>query len=262
MTPFVTRAGHGSARVLAIHCTLAHSGAWKGFTRAMHGTAEVTAFDLPNHGKSPDWPLDQDQHRLATDWGLDVLMEPMHLVGHSYGGTVALRMALDAPDRVLSLTLFEPVFLAAARKDQPERFKAHEAELAEYAATIERGDFHQAARAFNRVWGDGTPWYDFPAETRAYMADRIHFVKGSAPFLIEDNAGLLEGEAFSNLSLPVILAQGEFTLDVIDATMAALARRIPNARRICIDGAGHMAPITHPAELAKIVGSQIATQAT
>ncbi|MEP6065130.1 MAG: alpha/beta hydrolase [Paracoccaceae bacterium] len=257
MKPFVTRAGHGSARVLAVHCTLAHSGAWNGFTRAMNGTAEVTAFDLPSHGKSPDWTPGQDQHRLSTDWGLGVLTEPMHLVGHSYGATVALRMACEAPERMLSLTLFEPVFLAAARLDNPDCFALHDAEMAEFEATIERRDFEQAARAFNRVWGDGTPWFNFPEETRAYMAKRIHFVQGGAPFLMEDHAGLLKGDALSKLSMPVVLAQGEFTLDVVDATMAALARRIPSAKRAWIDGAGHMAPMTHPLELANIVTAQI-----
>ena len=258
MTPFVTRDGQGLARVLAIHCTLAHSGAWKEFTQAIMGSAYVTAFDLPSHGKSVDWTPDHDQHRLSTDWGLSVLSEPMHLVGHSYGGTVAMRIALEAPERVLSLTMFEPVFLAAARKDEPERFKEHELELADYEIMIARGDFEQAARAFNRVWGDGTPWLNYPEVTRSYMADRIHFVPGGAPFLIDDHTGLLDSDALSHLAMPVVLAQGEHTLDVMDAAMAALARRIPIAQRVRIAGAGHMAPMTHPAELAAIVKSQIA----
>ncbi len=257
MTPFVTHMGEGSERVLAIHCTLAHSGTWNGVARALKGAAQVTAFDLPSHGKSPDWPLDVDQHRFATDWGLHVLDEPMHIVGHSFGATVAMRMAIEAPEKVLSLTLFEPVYLAAARRDEPERFQAHADELAEHDELMLRDDREEAASAFNRIWGDGTRWSDFPRSVRQYMTDRIHFVRGSSPFVIEDNAKLLDSDAFSRLTMPVVLVRGERALDVIKATNEALARRIPNVRQQVIKDAGHMAPITHPVALANIVTEQI-----
>src|SRR5215207_1382537 len=41
-------------------------------------------------------------------------VEHAHVVGHSYGGTIALQLALDAPERVASLVLLEPAGIAAA----------------------------------------------------------------------------------------------------------------------------------------------------
>ncbi len=243
----------GPAEIVAIHCTLAHSGAWRGFARALEGRARVRAFDLPSHGRSADWHPGEDQHGMATDWGLSLLERPVHLVGHSYGATVALRMACERPDLVLSATLVEPVFFAATLADTPEAVAAHNAELADYDAAVSRGDMAGAARAFNRLWGDGTRWADIPDATRDYMTERIHFVQGSQPFVIRDDAGLLERGALERMRLPVLLVEGSDTLEVIRATHAAMARRIPGVQRVVIPGAGHMAPITHAGALAEIV---------
>jgi lipase len=59
--------------------------------------------------------------RPGTEHALGLLPEgPVHLIGHSFGATVALRLAIEAPERVASLTLIEPVLFAAA-PDGPEK---------------------------------------------------------------------------------------------------------------------------------------------
>lgn len=250
LQPHVTRFGHGPRAAMAIHCTLAHSGTWSGLGKVLGDQLTLTAFDLPSHGKSPDWTPDRDQHRMATDMGLSLLTEPMDLIGHSYGATVALRMAVEAPEKVRSLTLIEPVYFAPAQADEPDRVAAHFATLGPYEAAMASGDAEMAARLFNRQWGNGTHWADIPEAARRYMTKRIHFVPGGQDFLMEDRAGLMTPGVLEGLAMPVLLMQGEHALDVIDAVDAALARRIPNARRVTILQAGHMAPITHPAEVA------------
>ena len=54
-----TSKGDGPRDVLAIHCTLAHSGAWRGLLREMEGEITLHAIDLPSHGRSADWHEDQ-----------------------------------------------------------------------------------------------------------------------------------------------------------------------------------------------------------
>ena len=63
--------------------------------------------DRPGHGRSPspgrpDDPV-EDGHLVA-----DLLGDGAHLVGHSFGGLVALAAAAERPDAVRSLTLIEP----------------------------------------------------------------------------------------------------------------------------------------------------------
>lgn len=69
--------------------------------------------DLIGYGESSPWPRDAVFHWhldvLGVEALLDTLDEPTHVVGHSYGGLVALGAALHRRGSVRSLSLVEPV---------------------------------------------------------------------------------------------------------------------------------------------------------
>jgi pimeloyl-ACP methyl ester carboxylesterase len=68
----------------------------------------VTAYDLKGHGRSDISVTGYSTKHMAEDLHklLDILsVEQVHLVGHSYGGAIALQFALRYPDRAASLTL-------------------------------------------------------------------------------------------------------------------------------------------------------------
>ncbi|MDM0044399.1 alpha/beta fold hydrolase [Variovorax dokdonensis] len=70
--------------------------------------------DRPGHGRSPD-PGRPDDATLDGELVAQLLPgEGAHLVGHSYGGCVALDAAMRDPSRVRSLTLIEPAMAALA----------------------------------------------------------------------------------------------------------------------------------------------------
>ena len=246
--------GQGDRKALAIHCTLAHSGAWRGVGAALADRLTLLAIDLPGHGKSDDWNGQDDLHALCTAAALRHLTAPMDLIGHSFGATVALRLAVEHPHLVRSLTMIEPVFFAAAIVDAPDRMTAHEEEAAPYFEALAEGDTLQAARLFNRLWGDGTKWDDIPEVTRRYMADRMRIVPGQAAAIIKDNAEIMASGALKTAAMPALLLEGAETLDIIRAVHDSLAARLPDVRRVCIAGAGHMSPITHPQAVAQAIG--------
>lgn len=255
--------GQGKRNALAIHCSLAHSGTWAGVAEALCDQLTTLAYDLPCHGRSGDWDETAgDLHDLSTDMArglIDVAVTgPVDLIGHSFGATVALRLAIENPEMVRSLTMIEPVYWAAAQQDDPEKFAKTMERDAEYVEALARGDRIGAARAFNREWGDGTPWADFPETARQYMADRIHFVAGSRPFLGEDSAGLLEAGKFARAAMPALLIEGGASKEAAAAINTSIERRLPNVSRVVIDGAGHMAPITHPAPVADAISELLA----
>ena len=111
--------GNGPRKVLAVHCTLAHSGAWRGVAAAMGSEVTFVTPDMLTHGRSPDWDKQGDFQTRNTQAIEPLLEEPMDVVGHSFGATVALRLALAHPDKVRSLTMIEPVFFAVAAIDDP-----------------------------------------------------------------------------------------------------------------------------------------------
>lgn len=244
--------GHGPRDALAIHCTLAHSGTWRGLAAALDGEAGVTAFDMLSHGRSPDWDGQgdyQDRNVAAAD---RLLSPGMDVIGHSFGATVALRLAVAHPERVRSLTLIEPVFFAVARQDAPDLVARHHEEAAPFAEALQRGEDALAARLFNRMWSAaGMPrWPQLPEATRAAMTRAIHVVPACDAALFDDRAGLLEPGVLARANMPVLLLRGSLTQPVIGAINDGLARRLPDAESAVIEGAGHMLPITHPQDVA------------
>lgn len=252
MTPHIHSRvlGEGPRQALAIHCSLAHSGAWRGLAEAVRGDLSLLAYDLPSHGKSGDWDRTGNVHDLATDMARSLLESPMDLVGHSFGATVALRIAVESPELVRSLTLIEPVYYAALLEDDAEMREVYAKRHAPFTAAFRSGDMEEAARIFNRDWGDGTRWKDIPQATRQYMIDRFHFVPASSPFLRDDSAGLLAAGRFARASMPGLLMQGGESAPISDQINASLARRMPQLERVTIEGAGHMAPLSHPQPVA------------
>ena len=107
--------GEGPRRAVAIHCSLAHSGAWKGVAEELRGTLAITAFDLPGHGQSADWDGRGDFVTLTAQIAASFMDGPVDLIGHSVGGVAALQLAFAVPEMVRTLTLIEPVLFAAAR---------------------------------------------------------------------------------------------------------------------------------------------------
>ncbi|WP_425043404.1 alpha/beta fold hydrolase [Primorskyibacter sp. S87] len=245
--------GSGPRRVLAIHCTIAHSGAWKGLAAALDQEATLTAFDLLSHGPSPDWDGRgdfQDRNVAAAE---TLLGEPMDLIGHSFGATVALRLAIEHPDRVRSLTMIEPVFFAVARQDAPDLFGLHEHDAIPFREALEAGDAALAARLFNRMWStDASPrWPRLPEATRAAMTRGIHVVPACHPSLYLDRSGILSSGQLEQATTPALLLRGSLTHPVIRAVNDGLARRMQNAKNVVIDNSGHMLPISHPNETAE-----------
>lgn len=245
--------GEGARDVLAIHCTIAHSGAWKRLASLLSDEATFHAFDMLSHGKSADWDGLGDFQDRNVDAALTLLDRPMDLVGHSFGATVALRVAVERPELVRSLTLIEPVFFAVALQDAPELVVEHDKIAKPYQAAMEAGDWPLAARLFNRMWstGDGPRWPQLPEATRAAMIRGIPVVPACDAALFDDRAGLLAPGVLEGVRMPVMLLRGGQTQRVIGSINDGLAQRIPGAVSHVVEGAGHMLPISHPTETAQ-----------
>jgi lipase len=244
--------GAGARRGLALHCSLAHSGAWKTCFATLEEPITIDAFDLPGHGKSPDWDGQSDYVALCRSVAEDLIgEEPVDLIGHSGGAVAALHLALDRPDLVRTLTLIEPVLFAAAR-GTPE-FEAWAEAMSPYVTALAKGERMEAAESFARIWGTGTAWEEIEPRTRAYMAERIYLIAAGDPGLIEDNFGILGEGRLEALDLPVMIIVGGDSPPIIGVIAEAVARRLPDVGLAEVPGAGHMLPITHPAQVAGLI---------
>lgn len=249
--------GSGPRKVLAVHCSLAHSGAWRSLGGEMAQEVTLTAFDMYAHGRSADWDGKQDFQTANVDAGLRLLRSepaPVDLVGHSFGATVALRMAKACPELVRSLTLIEPVLFAVTRAEAPEAQAALEAEEAPFGEFYAAGDIENATRFFNRMWGTGKPkWHELPEQARTAMMRAMRVVPESYDTLYLDDIGMLEPGALDPVSMPTLLLSGAESQPVMSLINAGLAQRLKHARALVVPEAGHMLPITHPAETADLL---------
>ena len=253
----ITTLGNGPTPVLALHCGLGRGSMWKGVVRhAPHMT--ITAPDLPGHGRSPAFPENIDVHDAATDAVRPLVREGAHLAGHSFGATVALRLALDSPERIASLTLVAPVFFAAAAgtAEHPR----HRAAEQHFFDVYQSGDMLAAARVFNRLWGGGVPWDSFPVEVQQGMAQGMPFVAATEPSLWGDCHGLLVPGRLEALTCPVTFLRGEETVPIIAEVHRGLMARLPQAREVVVPGAGHMVTLTHAGAVAEAMSGAVFTQ--
>ncbi len=243
--------GHGPRKVLALHCTIAHAGAWRGLAGLME-EAEFHCPDMLCHGRSPDWDGQGDFHDRMTKAVLQHLTERMDVVGHSFGATLALRLAVEQPDLVRSLTLIESIHFGVVREQEPQMMDEQQKSSAPFRAAVETGDYELAARLFNRGWGDrdGARWDEMPESTRAAMTRGVRIVPACSPAVFDDRPGLLRPGVLERVRMPVLLLRGARTAPAVAAVNDAFARRFLDAENVVVPGAGHMLPVTHPRETA------------
>ena len=201
---------------------------------------QATLFDLPGHGQSDDWDGKTPYQAQAANIAAGLCDGPTHVVGHSYGATVALRLAVERPELVSGLTLIEPVFFAAARGT--EGYAAHIRSFQPFVAAMLQGDEAKAAEVFNEIWSE-TSWSGIPMPVRTYLENRIHLVVASNPEIDEDHDGIVSPARLSQVDVPVTLIRGAQTQPVIAAIHDHLVTHLPDATDHVIKGAGHMLPI-------------------
>ncbi|HTY34486.1 alpha/beta hydrolase [Mycobacterium sp.] len=99
----------GPVRLLALHGLTGYGGRWRHLAGYLPEIA-VAAPDLLGHGRSSwaaPWTIDANVSALSAllDDDADA---PVLVVGHSFGGGLALHLAAARPDRVAALLLLDP----------------------------------------------------------------------------------------------------------------------------------------------------------
>lgn len=203
--------------------------------------------DLLGHGGRAGWPADvASSLSYEADGvlaGLDLPPDqPFHLVGHSYGGAVSLQLAMQQPQRVRSLTLYEPVafgVLPALGEGLPEWQEAQQV-AANVATALDRGNLDEAARGFVGYWQGRDVWPELDAGQRARLAEPMPTIRRHFEAL---SAARWSDEQLATLRMPVQLICGGATRASARRVAQTLAAKLPHAQLAHLDGAGHMAPI-------------------
>jgi pimeloyl-ACP methyl ester carboxylesterase len=256
----MTRSDRQIPTVIALHCSGASGRQWRGLAAMLSPHAHVIAPDLKaHHGGIPEGrPHISLMNEAAPVIGMiDATASPVHLVGHSYGGAVALRAALERPNRVASLTLYEPTAFSLLRYLGQAGRALHD-DIAMLASRISHavneGRHGEAMRSFYDYWqGKGT-WSQLPSDLRLILAARIVEIPSDFTALFTDD---MQPRQLRRLSIPTLVITGKNSPEPSRAIAAHVARVIPKGRNIELTGAGHMGPVTHRETVAEIIASHI-----
>jgi pimeloyl-ACP methyl ester carboxylesterase len=231
--------GSGPAVVL-LHAGIADRSMWAEHLEPLAAAGyRVVAFDLPGYGDSPRSQGEQAEW-LDVLTAMDALgIERAALVGNSFGGSVALRTALVAPERLTALMLVSA--LPPEFEPSPELQAAWDAEEEALAA----GNKETAVEAVLDAW----TLLNAPPELRTRLAALQQrtppFRGGPEPTPAVDPLEV-DPELIRGIGVPALVAAGEHDMPDFRDGALAMAAALPDARHALIAGAGHLAPLETP----------------
>jgi pimeloyl-ACP methyl ester carboxylesterase len=239
--------GRGEPVVL-LHASAHSKWQWTALAQRLASHFQAIALDLHGHGDHraspapPEFSVDDEIDLVQS--GLDAVLGcnvPVHVVGHSYGGLVALQFALRHPHLVKSLSLYEPLVLSLLSEANAigDSVRAMSNALSE---CVTRHSHFEAAQIFFDFWhGEG-------AFANLSLAGKTRLASSAGQIALNIQAALespVSLESVRALHARVFLVSGArshlFARHIVDV----LFRTLSSARFNWING-DHMAPINAP----------------
>lgn len=236
----VVEAGAGTP-VMLLHGIGGAAEAFNAQLSGLGGDHRVIAWDAPGYGRSANLPGEPDLDAyadavIAVLHGLDA--EPAHLIGVSWGGVIATRVAIRAPELLRSLVL------ADSSRGSGRTVEGRKAMAARVEELRTRG-----AGAFAAVRGSRltAPGAEQP------VVDQVVAQMSRVRLPGYRNAARVMAATDHSARLPLVVTPTLVIVGAEDqvtgvAESRALSEQIPDARLIELSGAGHAANQEKPAE--------------
>lgn len=268
------RSGRGDGpTIVLLHGVGLRLEAWGGLIDRFAPDRPVLAIDLPGHGHSPRLDIsqpDREAPRLAdfTDAVAATIRlsveGPAIVAGHSFGAMTALDLAIRHADLVAAVAAMNAIFRRtdAARAAVRARADALGADALGADAlgadalgadalgpkALEDRDAVDVTAPLSRWFGDPPADPAVADACRSWLerADRDGYADAYRVFAKEDgpsDAGL------TALDRPALFLTGENDPNSTPAMSRAMADRAPRGRAVVVEGAAHMAPMTHVEEV-------------
>jgi len=253
----IPTARRADSTVVAMHCSLGSGRQWTRLAAELGSRHPVIAPDISGYGSNRrvDLPTTLANEVEILRGRIDEVRGPIHLVGHSYGGAIAFKMATDPAiaGRVRSLTLIEPVLPTLLRDNDADRrlhdrFKhlAHE-----IFRDLWNGAVIDALEKFTAFWsGSG------PLEAPSANA-WLRMIEYANKLAFDFTAALAEKNVRARakaIRVPTLLISGGLSPIMTQRIVERLAGIIEGAHTRHLPAAGHMLPMTEAA----IINSEIA----
>lgn len=245
------------ATVVLLHGSGFSGAMWRSLADRLGDRYNIVAPDLCGYGTAGGWcgrgPFRLVHEAVGVLAELGPLAAPVHLVGHSYGGAVALHLARKRPGMVRGLVLIEPVALNVLRAGD-ETDLAALGQIREVAAELGRaltaGDYEGGCARFVDYWSGGGTWMAMPPARRDALIPRLGKVVIDFHAIFSEEGGLDE---LRYVPAGTLLLQGAMSPLPVRRISRLLAGALPEAELHIVPGAGHLLPMTHADEVNRLI---------
>ena len=249
--------------IVFLHSSLSSSNQWKNLVKKLGENHTCINIDLYGYGKA-DSVLNPEKYNFSVEVErINAIInqvglgEKYHLVGHSCGGAIALKMAVETPSRLLSLSLFEPVAfhllenvssqvinntqnnLLLSVEAKAEKTTKQVKAFAHKIAGLDKG---LATQTFVDFWNGKGFYQALPEKFRQAMANDIEKVNLDFKGIFHETYHLND---LSQVKCPCLVMYGNYSPDISQFLSQCIAEQLMNVQ-IKVVNAGHMAPISHP----------------
>jgi pimeloyl-ACP methyl ester carboxylesterase len=237
--------------VVLMHSSASSPRQWQELVEALRRDYRVLAIEFHGHGMRPDWRGEQPM-TLADEAALAVPLLEMaggaHVVGHSYGAAVALKLASLYPNLVRSFVGYEPVLVRLLFEDMASHRQAQE--VLAIAEDMRHRVLHDepelAARHFVDFWSGAGAWQALPAIRQEAITLRMPSVVRHFDVLFAEP---FPRHQLEHMDLPMLFLSGARTVPAARRVAQLLRMQLPLAEHRELPGLGHMGPITHAAQV-------------
>jgi len=245
--------GAGSTLVL-VPGSCSTGAAWRPVIAAWNGEFRCVTTSLPGYGATAERRPARDPSIAHLAAVVESVVrkagEPVHLVGHSFGGLVSLAVALRKRVRLASIAMLEPPGIELLlERGEDEHYRAFGRMTEAYMAAFSGGERHAIAAMIDFYGGAGT-FTSWPSRVRDYAV-------ATTPVNIADWASAygfaLSADVLSSVDLPALVVCGETSHPAMRKLCALVSECIGGASNATIDGAAHFMIATHASEVARLV---------
>lgn len=236
--------------VIYIHASGLGPEQWQAFLSSDFQGRDQQTLCLTGYGSVPFNP---DMSALEQD--MDLLLELLsqqsqriHLVGHSYGGALALLGALAAePSPVASLTLMEPVAFGLVDQIDAHTGSALAADF-QWARdpqfdTPRPRNLSEWMERFVDFWSGAGTWRRRPPNKQRQL---LAWGPKIASAVYHVNHTEIPSTALGRLGVPSLVLWGQRSTELSKSVSHWIANQLPNANNRSIRGADHFFPLSHP----------------
>ena len=233
--------------LLCVHSSASSKWQWQNLAEVSEGYFNLVAHSLLGYA---DAPASTSLTTLDDQLGYlhDVLKSipgPIHLVGHSFGGAVAMHLAMQCAALLCSLTVYESVnFDLLCKAGAPDDLTADIMRLGNSVIhQVKQGKLEDAAKLFTNYWNGHGTWESLPFAAQNRLIMRVPTVAWEFQASFTDSRTT---EQYAQQYLPVQILSGSDSPQTSRWIAQRLGQLLPRAELTELQGLNHMGPILRP----------------